>query len=48
MLQRTRLRCASLRPVQTFALVFALPTLLAYIILGRYFMSGLLAGSIKG
>jgi len=26
----------------------ALPTLLVYIFLGRYFMRGLLAGSLKG
>ncbi|HLF02079.1 MAG TPA: carbohydrate ABC transporter permease [Anaerolineales bacterium] len=30
------------------ALVAALPTLLIYIILGRYFMRGLLAGALKG
>jgi len=30
------------------ALVAALPTLLVYIFLGRYFMSGLMAGSLKG
>ena len=30
------------------ALIAALPTLLVYIFLSRYFMSGLLAGSVKG
>ena len=30
------------------ALIAALPTLLVYIFLGRYFMRGLLAGSLKG
>jgi glucose/mannose transport system permease protein len=30
------------------ALMAALPTLLVYIVLGRYFMRGLLAGSVKG
>jgi len=30
------------------ALIVALPTLLIYIILGRYFMRGLLAGALKG
>ncbi|HVP18597.1 MAG TPA: carbohydrate ABC transporter permease, partial [Spirochaetia bacterium] len=30
------------------ALIAALPTLLIYIFLSRYFMSGLLAGSVKG
>ncbi|MEW6233233.1 MAG: ABC transporter permease subunit, partial [Chloroflexota bacterium] len=30
------------------ALLAALPTLLVYIFLGRYFMRGLLAGSLKG
>jgi len=30
------------------ALIAALPTLLVYILLGRYFMRGLLAGSLKG
>lgn len=30
------------------ALLAALPTLLVYIILSRYFMRGLLAGALKG
>lgn len=30
------------------ALLVALPTLLVYILLGRYFLRGLLAGSLKG
>jgi glucose/mannose transport system permease protein len=30
------------------ALLAAIPTLLVYIFLSRYFMSGLLAGSVKG
>jgi glucose/mannose transport system permease protein len=30
------------------ALLVALPTLLVYIFLGRYFLRGLLAGSLKG
>jgi len=30
------------------ALMAALPTLLVYVFLGRYFMRGLLAGSLKG
>jgi len=30
------------------ALIAALPTLLIFIILGRYFVRGLLAGSLKG
>jgi len=30
------------------ALIAALPTLIVYIILGRYFVRGLLAGSVKG
>ena len=30
------------------ALIAALPTMLIYIFLSRYFMSGLLAGSVKG
>ena len=30
------------------SLLAALPTLLVYIFLGRYFLRGLLAGSLKG
>jgi glucose/mannose transport system permease protein len=30
------------------ALLAAIPTLLIYVLLGRYFMRGLLAGSLKG
>jgi glucose/mannose transport system permease protein len=30
------------------ALMAALPTLIVYIVLGRFFMRGLLAGSLKG
>jgi glucose/mannose transport system permease protein len=30
------------------SLLTALPTLLVYIFLGRYFIRGLLAGSVKG
>jgi glucose/mannose transport system permease protein len=30
------------------ALMAAVPTLLVYILLGRYFLRGLLAGSLKG
>ena len=30
------------------AILAALPTLLCYIFLGRYFLRGLLAGSVKG
>jgi glucose/mannose transport system permease protein len=30
------------------ALLAALPTLLVYVLMGRYFVRGLLAGSIKG
>jgi glucose/mannose transport system permease protein len=30
------------------ALLAALPTLVVYILLGRYFVRGLLAGSLKG
>ena len=30
------------------ALIAALPTLLVYVVLGKYFMRGLLAGSLKG
>jgi len=30
------------------ALLAALPTVLVYVVLGRYFMRGLLAGSLKG
>jgi glucose/mannose transport system permease protein len=30
------------------AFLTALPTLLVYIVLGRYFLRGLLAGSLKG
>jgi glucose/mannose transport system permease protein len=30
------------------ALLTALPTLLVYMFLGRYFMRGLMAGSLKG
>lgn len=30
------------------ALIAALPTLLVYIFLGKYFVRGLLAGSVKG
>jgi glucose/mannose transport system permease protein len=30
------------------ALLVALPTLVVYIFLGRYFLRGLLAGSLKG
>jgi glucose/mannose transport system permease protein len=29
-------------------LMAALPTLIVYIVLGRFFMRGLLAGSLKG
>lgn len=34
--------------ILTDTLVAALPTLLIFVILGRYFMRGLLAGSLKG
>lgn len=34
--------------VMAGALIAALPTLLIYIIMGRYFIRGLLAGSVKG
>lgn len=34
--------------VMASALIASLPTLLVYILLGRYFMRGLLAGSLKG
>jgi glucose/mannose transport system permease protein len=30
------------------ALIAAIPTLLIYVLLGRFFMRGLLAGSLKG
>jgi glucose/mannose transport system permease protein len=30
------------------ALLAALPTLIVYILLGKYFLRGLLAGSVKG
>jgi glucose/mannose transport system permease protein len=30
------------------ALIVAMPTLLVYIFLGRYFLRGLMAGSLKG
>jgi glucose/mannose transport system permease protein len=30
------------------ALIASLPTLLVYILLGRYFVGGLMAGSVKG
>ena len=30
------------------SILAALPTLIVYILLGRYFMRGLLAGSLKG
>jgi glucose/mannose transport system permease protein len=30
------------------AIITALPTLLVYIIFGRYFIKGMLAGSVKG
>ena len=30
------------------SIIAALPTLLIYIIMGRYFIRGLLAGSVKG
>lgn len=30
------------------AIIAALPTLLVYIVMGRYFIRGLLAGSVKG
>jgi glucose/mannose transport system permease protein len=34
--------------VMAGALIAAVPTLLIYIILGRFFIRGLLAGSVKG
>jgi len=34
--------------VMAGALIAAIPTLLIYVLLGRYFIRGLLAGSVKG
>ncbi len=34
--------------VMAGALIAAIPTLLIYVIMGRYFIRGLLAGSVKG
>ena len=34
--------------VMAGALIAAIPTLLIYVLLGRYFTRGLLAGSVKG
>ncbi len=30
------------------AIIAAIPTLIVYIVMGRYFIRGLLAGSVKG
>ena len=35
-------------PWQTAAIIAALPTLLVYVVAGKYFISGLTAGSVKG
>lgn len=35
-------------PAEAGALIASLPTLLVYIILGRWFVGGLMAGSVKG
>jgi glucose/mannose transport system permease protein len=34
--------------VMAGAIIAAIPTLLIYVIVGRYFVRGLLAGSVKG
>ena len=39
---------ALFRYIETSALLAAVPTLLVYMFLGRYFLRGLLAGSLKG
>ena len=46
--QRARRRpVARLRRLMAGALITVLPTLLVYILLGRWFIGGLMAGSVK-
>ena len=41
-------QCPDYAAIMAGALIASLPTLLVYILLGRYFIGGLMAGSVKG
>jgi len=46
--QSSRAKHKEWNMVMAGALIAALPTLIIYIIMGRYFVRGLLTGSVKG
>ena len=46
--RKRRARGLKLNHPEAVALITSLPTLVVYILLGRWFLSGLMAGAVKG